>query len=446
MPNKIILKNKVSNFNREISIPGDKSISIRWVLVSSLASGVSKAKNLLMSDDVLAAIKSIKKLGVKVVNKKGVCKIYGVGMNGYNYKKSIVLNAKNSGTLGRLIAGILIDTPFPIKIVGDESLSKRDFKRITEPLSKFGASFRLRNNYSLPLIVRGSQKLKSISFFEDKGSAQCKSSVIFGGIKADGKTIIKAKKSRNHTELLFKHLKLPIKVKRNKKFDLIEVNKVNKINPINYRIPSDISSGAFFIALTALLKKSELIIKNVNVNPTRTGVIVILKKMGVKISLLNKKVYKGEQVADILVKSPSSLKSINCPTKFNSEAIDEFLIIFLIAAKAKGISIFKNLDELNKKESPRLKWGSKILKMMGVKVITTKNSIKIFGNPELKIDKRIEIQKYLKDHRVFMTSVIAALSFGGEWHIHDRDSIKSSFPSFLKVINLLKNAKKKKIN
>ena len=446
MPNKIILKNKVSNFNRKISIPGDKSISIRWVLISSLANGVSKAKNLLMSDDVLAAIKSIKKLGVKVVNKKGVCKIYGVGVKGYNYKKNIVINAKNSGTLGRLISGILIDTPFPLKIVGDESLSKRDFKRITKPLSKFGASFQLRNNYNLPLIVRGSQKLKSISFFEDKGSAQCKSSVIFGGIKADGKTIIKAKKSRNHTELLFKHLKLPIKVKRNKKFDLIEVNKVNKINPINYRIPSDISSGAFFIALTALLKKSQLIIKNVNVNPTRTGVIVILKKMGVKISLLNKKVYKGEQIADISVKSPSSLKSINCPTKFNNEAIDEFLIIFLIAAKAKGISIFKNLDELNKKESPRLKWGSKILKMMGIKVITTKNSIKIFGNPELKIDKRIEIQEYLKDHRVFMTSVIAALSFGGEWHIHDRDSIKSSFPSFLKIINSLKNAKKEKFN
>ena len=446
MPNKIILKNKVSNFNRKISIPGDKSISIRWVLISSLANGVSKAKNLLMSDDVLAAIKSIKKLGVKVVNKKGVCKIYGVGVKGYNYKKNIVINAKNSGTLGRLISGILIDTPFPLKIVGDESLSKRDFKRITKPLSKFGASFQLRNNYNLPLIVRGSQKLKSISFFEDKGSAQCKSSVIFGGIKADGKTIIKAKKSRNHTELLFKHLKLPIKVKRNKKFDLIEVNKVNKINPINYRIPSDISSGAFFIALTALLKKSQLIIKNVNVNPTRTGVIVILKKMGVKISLLNKKVYKGEQIADISVKSPSSLKSINCPTKFNNEAIDEFLIIFLIAAKAKGTSIFKNLDELNKKESPRLKWGSKILKMMGVKVITTKNSIKIFGNPELKIDKRIEIQEYLKDHRVFMTSVIAALSFGGEWHIHDRDSIKTSFPSFLKIINSLKNAKKEKFN
>ena len=436
MPNKIILKDKVSSFYKTIWIPGDKSISIRWLLISSLASGISKAKNLLISDDVLAAIKSIQKLGVRVLHKKGICKIYGVGINGYKYKKNLVIDAQNSGTLGRLISGLLIDTPFPIKIIGDKSLSKRDFKRVTKPLSRFGASFQLHNNYSLPLIIKGSKKLNPIRFFEDKGSAQCKSSVIFGGIKADGKTIIKAKKSRNHTEVLFKYLKLPIKVKKNRKFDFIEINKVNKIKPINYNIPSDISSAAFFIALTALLKESQLIIKNVNVNPTRTGVIVILKKMGVKIFLLNKKIYKGEPIADILVKSPKSLKSINCPAKLNSEAIDEFLVIFLIAAKANGMSTFKNLDELNKKESPRLKWGSKILKMMGVKVITTKNSIRIFGNPGLKINKKIKIQKYLKDHRVFMTSVIAALSFGGEWHIHDKDSIKSSFPSFLKIINL----------
>ena len=157
--------------------------------------------------------------------------------------------------------------------------------------------------------------------------------------------------------------------------------------------------------------------------------------MGVKISLVNKKIYKGEQLADICIKSPKILKSINCPTYLNSGAIDEFLVIFLVAAKAKGISHFKNLDELNKKESPRLRWGSKILKMMGVKVITTKNSIKIFGNPKLKINKKIVIHKYLKDHRVFMASVIAALSFGGEWHISDRDAVKTSFPSFLKIIN-----------
>ena len=231
----------------------------------------------------------------------------------------------------------------------------------------------LRKNRNLPLIIKGSKKLKPIKFFENKGSAQCKSSVLFGGIKTDGKTIIKAKKSRNHTEILFKYLKLPIKIRKYKNFDLIEICKVDEIKPLNYKIPSDISSGAFFIALTVLATKSQIIINNVNVNPTRIGVITILKKMGVKILLINKKIYKGEAVADILVKSPKKLKAISCPPKLNSQAIDEFLIIFLIAAKAKGISIFKNLDELNKKESPRLEWGSKILKMMGVEVKTTKN-------------------------------------------------------------------------
>ena len=438
MPNKVILKKIISNFNKRISIPGDKSMSIRWVLISSIANGVSKAKNLLISEDVLASIQAIKKLGVKVILKKNFCTIYGVGVKGYRYKKNISINAQNSGTLGRLISGILIDSPFPIRIFGDKSLSKRDFKRIAKPLSKFGASFTLHKNRNLPLTIKGSKKLKPIKFFENKGSAQCKSSVLFGGMKTDGKTIIKAKKSRNHTEILFKYLKLPIKIRKYKNFDLIEIRKVDKIKPINYKIPSDISSGAFFIALTVLTTKSQLIINNVNVNPTRIGVITILKKMGVKILLLNKKIYKGEAVADILVKSPKKLKAISCPPKLNSQAIDEFLIIFLIAAKAKGVSIFKNLDELNKKESPRLEWGSKILKMMGVEVITTKNSIKIFGNPKLKINKKIVIQKYLKDHRVFMASVVAALSFGGEWHIHDKDSIKTSFPSFLKIVNELK--------
>ena len=441
MPNKIILKKKISKFNKKIFIPGDKSISIRWVLISSIADGVSKAKNLLMSEDVLASIEAIKKLGVRVVVKKNICKIYGVGIKGYKYKKNLVINAKNSGTLGRLISGILIDTPFPIKIIGDESLSKRDFRRISKPLSKFGASFKLRNNCNLPLIIKGSQKLRPIKFFENKGSAQCKSSVIFGGIKADGKTLIKAKKSRNHTELLLRYLKIPIKIKEKKNFDLIEIKKVKKIKPIIYKVPSDISSGAFFIALTVLSKNSQIIIKNVNVNSTRIGIISILKKMGVKILLLNKKIYKGESIADIFVKSPKKIKSINCPSKLNSGAIDEFLVIFLIAAKAEGISFFKNLDELNKKESPRLKWGSKILKMMGVKIITTKNSIKIFGNPQLEINKKIVIEKYLKDHRVFMTSVVAALSFGGEWHIHDKDAVQTSFPSFLKIIDILKNEK-----
>ena len=160
--------------------------------------------------------------------------------------------------------------------------------------------------------------------------------------------------------------------------------------------------------------------------------------MGVNIKLKNQKIYKGEKIADIEIKSTKSLKAINCPTKFNSGAIDEFLVIFLVAAKANGISYFKGLAELNQKESPRLKWGSKILSKMGIKNITTSNSIKIYGNPKLTINKKIIVKNYLKDHRVFMTSVIAALSFGGLWNIYDQDSIKTSFPNFLKLINKIK--------
>ena len=436
MPNKIIFKKRINSFNRKIIIPGDKSLSIRWVLISSLSNGVSKAKNLLFSEDVLAAIQAVRKLGIKVIINNKECKIYGKGIEGYRYKKNLTINAKNSGTLGRLILVILIDTPVPIKMVGDKSLSKRDFKRVTNPLSGFGATFKLNRNYGLPLTIKGSNKLKPIKYFEERGSAQCKSSIMFAGIKTNGKTIIKAKKSRDHTELFFKYLNLPIKIKRKKNFDFIEINKVKEINPINYKIPSDISSSAFFIALAVLNENSKLLLKNVNINPSRSGILTILKKMGVEISFLKKKIYKGEVVADIFIKSPKKLKSIDCPSKLNSSAIDEFLIIFLIAAKAKGVSFFKNLEELNKKESPRLKWGSKILRMMGVKTIITKNSIKIFGNPKLKVNKKIVIKNYLKDHRVFMTSAIAALSFGGEWHIHDKNSIKTSFPSFLEIIRM----------
>ena len=257
-------------------------------------------------------------------------------------------------------------------------------------------------------------------------------------MRTDGTTKIKAKKSRNHTELLCKHLKLPIRIKKNKSFDEIEIKKVKKIHTLNYDIPSDISSSAFFIVLTALSKNSELVIKNVNINPSRIGIITILKKMGVKIIFKNRKIYKGEKKADLKIVSAKNIKSINCPTNLNSGAIDEFLVIFLVAAKAKGVSYFKELGELNQKESPRLKWGQYILNEMGIKTICTNDSIKIFGNPDLKINKKIIIKNYLKDHRVFMTSVIAALSFGGKWVLHDKNSINTSFPDFLKIINNLK--------
>ena len=160
--------------------------------------------------------------------------------------------------------------------------------------------------------------------------------------------------------------------------------------------------------------------------------------MGVKIKFQKIKIYKGEKISDIMISSPKKIKRINCPVNLNSGAIDEFLSIFLLAAKAEGISYFKKLEELDKKESPRLKWGAKILKLIGVKVESTNNSIKIYGNPKLTIRKKIVIKNYLKDHRVFMTSMIAALAFGGKWEIHDKDSINTSFPTFLKLVSKLK--------
>ena len=430
------INNKIKMFNKHLSIDGDKSLSIRWALLSSQSLSKSKSFNLLLSEDVLSTLKSLKKLGVKVKLSKNFCQIQGVGLNGFKYKKNLILNAGNSGTFGRLILGLLIHSKKDVKIKGDKSLSKRDFLRVTTPLTKFGAKF-LTNGGRLPVIVKGTNNPKPIFYNENNGSAQCKSSVMLAAINTKGETIIKAKKSRNHSELLFKHLGLPIKIYQKKKYDIIKIKGGQKIPSLNYRIPSDISSCAFFIVLTALSKSSKLKIKNVNFNPSRTGVIDIIKKMGVRILKKNVRNYKGEKIADIIIKSSKNLRSIKCPTKFNSSAIDEFLLIFLVAAKAKGTSYFRNLSELNQKESPRLKWGSRILNKIGIKNVVTNDSIKIYGNPNLEIKQKIIIKDFLKDHRVFMTSVVAALTFGGDWRIYDKSSINTSFPSFLNKVKYL---------
>ena len=435
MSDIFVIKKKINNFyNKIVRVSGDKSLSIRWVLLASLAKGKSRAFNLLYSDDVRASINVIKKLGIKVKLKKNFCEIYGEGFNGYKYKENITLDAQNSGTLGRLILGLLINSDKKIKIIGDKSLSKRDFKRVADPLRKFGAKLNLTNNRNLPLNILGTKSLRPIKYFENRGSAQCKSSIIFAGLRTEGTTIIKAKKSRDHTELLLKYLKLPIRLSKRKNYDLIKIKKAKKINSFNYHIPSDISSASFFIVLTCLTENSSLTVKNVNINPSRVGIVIILKKMGVEINFRNKRFYKGELIADIFVKGSKNLKSINCPSSLNASSIDEFLLIFLVAAKAKGVSFFKNLNELNQKESPRLKWGSKILNLMGVKNIVTDSSIKIFGNPNINIKKKITIRNYLKDHRIFMSSAIAALAFGGEWHLYNKSSINTSFPNFLKIL------------
>ncbi len=436
MPNHVYIDKKILPFHRTIKISADKSLSIRTILLASQAIGISKISNLLESEDVLNALRVIKKLGINYKKTKKCYEIHGFGLNGYNPKYNTLINAGNSGTLGRLILSLLIKTKKKIKLIGDKSLSKRDFSRVTLPLKLFGANIKSKKN-SLPIIIEGTDFLRPINYVEKKGSAQCKSSVMLAALNTPGTTKIKAKKSRNHTELLFKYLKLPIKIKTTKNFDLIKVEGLQQFNAFNYVIPGDISSSAFFIVLTILTKNSNIRLKNININNSRIGVITILKKMNCNITLKNKKIYKGEKTADIVVKSSDKIIAVNCPASLNSSAIDEFLIIFLIAAKAKGVSIFKNLGELNKKESPRLNFAVSFLRKIGINVERKKDNIKVYGNPNLEINKDLHIKNYLKDHRVFMMSCIAALSFGGKWKIDDKDSINTSFPTFLEILKNL---------
>ncbi len=436
MKNYIKINKKINSFNNKILISSDKSISIRCVLLASLAIGTSRIYNLLESEDVINSLKSIKKLGINYKKINNYYEIKGFGLNSYSTNKNIKINAGNSGTLARLILGLLVDSKKTVTIYGDKSLSKRDFSRVTEPLRRFGVIINSNNN-NLPVKITGSNFLRPINYFEKLGSAQCKSAVMLAAIKSPGITKIKAKKSRNHTELLYNYLKIPIKVLKKKSYDYIEVNGQHNYKAFKYHVPGDISSTSFFLVLTLLSKKSKLIIKNVNVNDSRIGIIKILNKMNAKISLNNKKNYNGEMIADIFVKSEDNLKSIICPRDLNSSAIDEFLVIFLVAAKAKGVSKFNNLSELNKKESPRLDIALKFLKMIGIKFLRNRDNIKIYGDPNLNLKGTYNIKNFRKDHRVFMMACIAALSFGGNWKINDVDSIKSSFPNFLEKIKSL---------
>ncbi len=436
MTNHIFINDKIKSFNRSIKVSSDKSISIRSVLLASQALGVSKISNLLESEDVMNALKSIKKLGIKYYKKGNTYHIHGYGLNGFNVKKKTTIDAGNSGTLARLILGLLVKSKFKIELTGDKSLSKRDFSRVIKPLKLFGANIKSKKNL-LPIEILGTDFLRPIRYNENIGSAQVKSCIIFAALNSPGITVINSKNSRNHTELMLKFLKYPIKILRSKNYDRITIKGLKQIKSFKYHVPGDISSASFFVVLTLLSKNSKMIIEDVNINKSRTGIIKILNNMGANIKLKRKKIYNGEEIANIHIKSNTNLKSINCPAKLNSSAIDEFLIIFLVAAKAKGISKFKELGEMNKKESKRLDLAIKFLKLIGIKVVRFKNDINIHGKPNLVLSKKFEMKNFLKDHRIFFLSCIAALTLGGRWKIHDKDSINTSNPDFLKTLKKL---------
>tara|TARA_B100001027_G_scaffold166704_1_gene118568 strand:- start:2280 stop:3605 length:1326 start_codon:yes stop_codon:yes gene_type:complete len=436
MANHIFIRKKIKSFNKKISVSSDKSISIRSILLASQAVGISKISNLLQSEDVMNTLKSIKKLGINYSKKGNIYKIYGFGLNGFNIKKNITINAGNSGTLARLILGLLVKIKYKVKLIGDKSLSKRDFSRVIKPLRLFGATIKSKNN-TLPIEISGTDFLRPINYNENIGSAQVKSCIILSALNTPGITNINSKSSRNHTELMLKFVKYPITIKKNINRETISLEGLNQFRSFEYCVPGDISSASFFIVLTILSNNSKMIIKSVNINESRIGVIKILNMMGAGIQFKNKRFYSGEKIADIYIKSKKNLKSVNCPSNLNSSAIDEFLIIFLVAAKSNGISKFKNLGEMNKKESKRLDLAVKFLKLIGIKVERIKNDIKIHGNPKLSLSGNYEIKKFLKDHRIFFLSCITALTLGGKWKINDKDSINTSFPSFLKILKTL---------
>ena len=437
MKNYLSINSQIPSFNKVLNIPGDKSLSIRWVLLASQAIGKSKAYNLLESEDVISAIISMRKLGVEILKRRGCYEINGVGLSGFRHKNNLRLDAGNSGTFARLLCGTLAGNISNVKVTGDSSLSKRDFSRVVKPLELFGISIKTNKN-KLPIIIKGSKFLRPIFYKEEKGSAQVKSAILLASLNTPGQTIIKSKISRNHTELMFKNcLKIPLKLKKYKNYEIIKVDGKTNYKGFNYNIPGDISSAAFFIALTILANKSRIRMNNVNYNKSRIGIIEILKKMKAKIKITNIKNYKGEKVADISVTSSKNLIGINCPKSLNTRSIDEFLIIFLVCAKAKGISKFVGINELRQKESDRLKMAAKFLKSIGIKVDEKFDSLKIYGNPNLRIKRKVIIKNFLKDHRVFMMSCVAALTLGGNFKIYDKNSINSSFPNFLDLLKKL---------
>ncbi len=433
MSNHILISSKIKSFKKQIKVSSDKSISIRSILLASQAVGTSKISNLLESEDVMNALKAIKKLGINYKKKGGSYYIDGYGLNGFNFNKNITIDAGNSGTLARLILGLLVKAKKKIKLIGDKSLSKRDFSRVIKPLQLFGVKIKSRQK-RLPIEIIGNDFLRPIKYNENIGSAQVKSCIILAALNTPGNTILNSKHSRNHTELMLKFLKYPIKIQKKKNTEKISVSGLSQFKAFKYIVPGDISSASFFIVLTLLSENSEMLIKNVNINKSRNGIIKILNKMGANIKLKNKKIYNGEEIADIFVKSKNNLYSVNCSSKLNSSAIDEFLIIFLVAAKSKGISKFKNLGEMNKKESKRLDLAVKFLTLIGIKVTRLNDDINIYGNPNLTLSDSFEIKNFLKDHRIFFLSCIAALTLGGKWKINDKEAINTSFPEFLKIL------------
>lgn len=423
-----MLFHKINSLKGEVTIPGDKSISHRAIMLGSLAKGTSVITNFLQGEDCISTIQCFRQMGIQIEEDSDKIIVKGNGLHGLK-KPTSVLNVGNSGTTIRLISGILSATNFELEITGDSSIQKRPMKRIIDPLALMGAQINsIRDNGCAPLRITGS-KLTGIHYKSPVSSAQVKSSILLAGLYANGQThVTEPYISRNHTELMFQQFGIPIQTVGT----TATVSPVTEIYSCDIEVPGDISSAAYFIAAGLLVPNSEMMIRNVGINPTRAGIIQVCKDMGGDITLENIRQNGHEPVADILVRT-SPLKGITIEGSIIPTLIDEIPIIAILAAYADGETIIKDASELKVKESNRIDVMVHHLSLMGANITGTEDGMIIHGVEQLQgaiIDSKM-------DHRIAMSFAIAGIMAQGETHIIDADCVNISYPGFYNQIEEL---------
>ena len=405
----------------ELAVPGDKSISHRSVMFGALSEGITEAENFLTGADCLSTISCFRQMGISVEQNGTSVIVHGKGLHGLT-RPSGIIDAGNSGTTVRLLSGILAGQPFDSMITGDASIQKRPMKRVMTPLSQMGASITsVHENGCAPLQIKGSP-LHGIHYLSPVASAQVKSCVLLAGLYADAPTsVTEPAISRNHSELMLRYFGADIQCEGTTSTVLPDPRLVGqKVN-----VPGDISSAAYFIAAALLVPGSEVLLKNVGINPTRDGMLRVVRAMGGDVTLVNENTDGAEPCADLLIRS-SSLHATTIEGELIPTLIDELPVIAVLAAFAEGTTVIKDAAELKVKESDRIAVMTENLKRMGADVEPTDDGMIIHGGRPL---HGATINPYL-DHRIAMSFAVAALAADGETKIQDADCVKISYPGF----------------
>ena len=419
---------KSKNLKGQVTIPGDKSISHRSIILSSLAEGTSEISGFLKGEDCLATLDSFKKMGVKIEEEDEKISVHGVGLHGLK-KPTENLYLGNSGTSMRLLAGLLSGQKFSTVLTGDSSLSSRPMKRILEPLKEMGASISASAN-TAPLSIKPSNKLNGISYELPIASAQVKSCILLAGLYADSNTqVIESYLTRDHTEKMFKKFGIEIDESFKDSKKIIKISPPRKLNPSTLNIPGDFSSASFFIVAGLIIPNSEITLKNVGINSSRTALIKVLTQMGANIKIKNIK-DEYEKTADIEIKT-SNLKAIVLDEELIPNLIDELPILFIAASFARGKTIIRGVEELRTKESDRLEAMSNSLRVLGVESKSYSDGIDITGKSSLKSSVIIDS---FGDHRIAMASSIACSMLEGENIIKNVENIQLLFQILLKLV------------